>query len=316
MAARATGLLQRHERGQRDALTVLCYHRVLPQPARAAYHDADLVVTPEAFGQHCAFLAAHFKVLPLGEAMARWQKGERFPRPLLSITFDDGYRDNAVYALPVLRAHGLRATFFVIAGLVDSRELPWYDTAGAALQQLGVAGVKQEIARAKQLAPAERAQWVEKLREEAGLLQEHAENGIMSSAELRAIAAAEHEIGAHSLTHPILTQCDDRALEEETLHARDLLRSITGQEVAGFCYPNGDHDARVVAALQRAGYGYGGSMVPGLNQRDAFAPFTIRRFFVQQERLCGLGAKASPLAMRMEWSGAADALYCRQGASA
>ena len=50
-----------------------------------------------------------------------------------AITFDDGYRDNVIHALPVLGKCGLNATFFIISGLVDRTETPWYDALGRAL---------------------------------------------------------------------------------------------------------------------------------------------------------------------------------------
>jgi len=130
--AARSGALSAFERAARGALAVLCYHRVLPEAERARYHTPDLVVTPETLRAHCRILAERYTVAPLGTALAAWQRGEVSDRPLVAITFDDGYRDNMRYATPILRAHGLRATFYVIAGLVDTDEQPWYDIVGAA----------------------------------------------------------------------------------------------------------------------------------------------------------------------------------------
>jgi len=44
------------------------------------------------------------------------------------LTFDDGYRDNYEKAFPILKRHGLKATFFVPTAFIDKRELSWWDT--------------------------------------------------------------------------------------------------------------------------------------------------------------------------------------------
>jgi peptidoglycan/xylan/chitin deacetylase (PgdA/CDA1 family) len=45
----------------------------------------------------------------------------------LSITFDDGYRDNFEVAAPILKEFGLPATFFVTTGFVQSETVPFWD---------------------------------------------------------------------------------------------------------------------------------------------------------------------------------------------
>ncbi|MGP4109627.1 polysaccharide deacetylase family protein [Streptomyces sp. 4N509B] len=74
---------------------------------------------------------------------------------------------------------------------------------------------------------------------------------------IRAVAEAGMEIGSHGLSHVSLPGlADDDALRAETADSRALLREITGQEVAGFCYPYGHVDARSVGAVRAAGYDY------------------------------------------------------------
>jgi len=62
------------------------------------------------------------------------------------------------------------------------------------------------------------------------------------------------EIGSHSRTHPQLSQCDDAGLDAELRGSKGDLEAWLGRPVRHFAYPSGDHDARVVAAVKRAGY--------------------------------------------------------------
>lgn len=79
---------------------------------------------------------------------------------------------------------------------------------------------------------------------------------LMTAAQLRQIAGSGVEIGSHGLTHVSLPSVTDAALADETVRSRRMLQEITGQEVAGFCYPYGDVDDRAFEYVRRAGYSY------------------------------------------------------------
>ena len=64
------------------------------------------------------------------------------------------------------------------------------------------------------------------------------------------------EIGSHGLDHVPLPDADDTRLSAETARSRAILQELIGQQVRGFCYPWGQLDARVVTAVQTAGYDY------------------------------------------------------------
>lgn len=77
---------------------------------------------------------------------------------------------------------------------------------------------------------------------------------LMNAIQLRQWIAAGMEVGAHTRTHPHLTQCDDTALHKEIQTCKTELEDATGTAVTQFCYPYGDHDERVVQAVREAGY--------------------------------------------------------------
>ncbi len=80
---------------------------------------------------------------------------------------------------------------------------------------------------------------------------------LMTGGQLRQIADAGIEIGSHGLSHVSLPSVSDAALADETAASRRMLQEITGQEVAGFCYPYGHLDDRAFRRVREAGYGYG-----------------------------------------------------------
>lgn len=97
----------------RGRLTVLTYHQV-QDPAG----DGSSVGT-SAFRQQMEYLRHNYDVVPLLEAVRRMARGHA-PCRLVSITFDDGYLDNATTAAPIMHALRLPATFFVSTDMIGS----------------------------------------------------------------------------------------------------------------------------------------------------------------------------------------------------
>ena len=79
---------------------------------------------------------------------------------------------------------------------------------------------------------------------------------LLSTDQVRLVAEAGVEIGSHGLRHVSLVPLTDAELAEEVVSSRRILQEISGQQVPGFCYPHGHHDARVVRCAQAAGYDY------------------------------------------------------------
>jgi peptidoglycan/xylan/chitin deacetylase (PgdA/CDA1 family) len=78
--------------------------------------------------------------------------------------------------------------------------------------------------------------------------------GYMNWTQLRALKAAGHRIGAHGLTHALLTHCNDQELQQELAEARLRLEDGLGDRVDSMSLPGGRYNARVIAACRAAGY--------------------------------------------------------------
>lgn len=85
---------------------------------------------------------------------------------------------------------------------------------------------------------------------------------LLTADQVREIASAGVEIGSHGLQHISLVKADDIQLTAETVRSREILQELTGKSVAGFCFPYGHLDARVVAAARDAGYDYACAVGP------------------------------------------------------
>jgi peptidoglycan/xylan/chitin deacetylase (PgdA/CDA1 family) len=119
-ARSAAWLLRAAGRHPERGVRIVMYHRV--SDARD-----QLAVTPRRFREQMELLASEgYRVVGVSEAADLAASGE-LPERTLGLTFDDGYRDVAVNALPVLAEYGFRATVFVATGVTDGRrKFDWY----------------------------------------------------------------------------------------------------------------------------------------------------------------------------------------------
>ncbi|MDR0826480.1 MAG: polysaccharide deacetylase family protein [Desulfovibrio sp.] len=92
-----------------QSLPVLMYHYV------NAWSGA-ITISPERFEEHCRALAAKGRRgVSLAEAEAYFIYGEALPEKSVLLTFDDGFLDNYLYALPILHKYGHQATIFAVS---------------------------------------------------------------------------------------------------------------------------------------------------------------------------------------------------------
>jgi peptidoglycan/xylan/chitin deacetylase (PgdA/CDA1 family) len=77
---------------------------------------------------------------------------------------------------------------------------------------------------------------------------------LLDADQLRAVSEAGMEIGAHGMDHVFMPALSDRELDNNTREARDLLADVLGRAPRAFAYPQGRFDARVAAAVERAGF--------------------------------------------------------------
>ncbi len=302
--------------GARGRLSILLYHRVHRSADPLAPGDPDAA----AFRWQMELLAARFTPLALAEAVPRLLAGTLPPRAVC-VTFDDGYADNIDVALPILRAAGVPATFFIATGYLDGgrmfndtvieivRRLPHgpVDLAFAGLDQRWLHGDDDRralagalIARLKYQEPAARAAAADELAERLGV--ELPPGPMMTSAQVQTLAAAGMEIGAHTDSHPILARIDRAAARAEIRRGRDRLTALTGRRPALFAYPNGragrDYTTEHAALVRALGFTAAVATDPGA-AASGTDPFRLPRFTPWDRTPLRFGARlASNLATR------------------
>ena len=286
-------------------LTVLAYHRVVDHhgPGFDTYRR-NVSATPEEFREQMDYVAEHFHPVSLEQVEAALDGGPRLPQRPLLVTFDDGYRDNLLAALPVLQDRGIPMAIFLATDFVgDGRPFPWDLAAwcfhhsagdGADLPVVGerswVTGGEREavlglwLEALKRLPEAVREEAVAALPERLGVeVPSDAFSGLcLSWDEVRAMAGGAVSFGAHTERHPILTRVSADRARSEVSGSKHRLEDELGTPVRAFAYPNGgrdDLDDATVRLLADTGYRLGFTLFPGPERAAAarHTPLTLRR---------------------------------------
>lgn len=239
-----------------DRLSILIFHRIVSStdPLRPT------VPTTRELDRLLGEVRGAFNVIPLSDAVDRLKRGALPPRAL-SITFDDGYGDNARLAAPILKAHGVPATIFVATGFIDNARMMWNDVIVETvrtlrgdeldLEPLGLGrhriatheekrvAIAAILRQLKHLPSPERSEAVARFER---LIPPHdaLPNDLMMTAdEIRGLDRSGIEVGAHTVSHPILAVQDEGDAYNEIRDSKLALEELLSGTVELFAYPNG-----------------------------------------------------------------------------
>jgi peptidoglycan/xylan/chitin deacetylase (PgdA/CDA1 family) len=281
-------------------VVVLIYHRI----TKLSDDRRLLAVSPDNFRAHMQYLKQNFRIIRFEESWAGLRE------PAVAITFDDGYADNVLEALPILENIGVPATFFVTTGTIGTRhEFSWDELERIILGQTDypaqftyqydhhekgwpTATSQQRQAMYSDLLPLiqrlpskQREEWLGDLRKWAGLNQEGRKaNRPLTHDELRLLGQNRWAtIGAHTVTHTPLSALSADEQRSEILSSRQYLEDFLGKEITVFSYPFGekrDYNTHSVRICREAGFIRAAANFPGQTHRWT-DPFQIPRQLVR-----------------------------------
>lgn len=276
-------------RRRRRQLTILMYHGVVERPLPVAcWHQLPL----DAFRRQVAWVARRHVVLPLEDALAGLVAGT-LPDHALALTFDDGYRNVRTVAGPVLAAHRLPATVFLVTDLVGTDETVWPDRVYLAFARTTATEVDLPdlgLVRRALSSPAGRAAAFE---EAVSVLKglPTAEREARTAALLAALRRTAPEapgdfqllgwdevdamrrtglfaFAGHTTRHELLARMPDGTVAAAIGRSHETVAQRTGHVPTVFAYPNGramDFDDRARTALTHLGVRFALSTIEGFN---------------------------------------------------
>lgn len=253
---------------------IFTLHRVLPEPPRQFSPNNILQITPDFLeAVIIRARAAGFDIVDLDEAVRRLAMPES--KPFIVLTFDDGYRDNLQYALPILRKHKAPFTLYVPTALIDGigivwwqalediiakndvvavemPEGPYYGDAGTLAQKNAVFAHVYD--RYRKMPEDAREASIRKLAERYDFdLAAHCRSLIMDWPELKAFAEEPLcTIGAHTVHHLELSKLTDARMRAEIEQSVKILHAQFGASPRHLSYPIGGPAAAGIREFEAA----------------------------------------------------------------
>ncbi len=235
----------------------LYYHRV-----NDIEMDYNLLcVTPCVFRQQMLYLKHNYPIVRFEDDWSRLDSDA------VAITFDDGYRDNLIYALPILEELEIPATIFVSTGTMDQgRELWWdelervllrgsdfptlfrledetfpcqWDTSTYGHRKNCYVGLHYLMKNFAGLSKREK--WLEQLWEWRGMNRIVDKGNLTVSADdCRKLANSDMiSLGGHTISHPSLACLSKEEQEVEIRDSLEALEEAAGKKITLFSYPFG-----------------------------------------------------------------------------
>jgi peptidoglycan/xylan/chitin deacetylase (PgdA/CDA1 family) len=286
-------------------LSVLTYHRFPDPDGDASFDDGVVDVTPGCFDRQLSCLKKHFTLVGI-EELSAFAAGKTLPPNSVAVTFDDGYLDNYLRALPILKRHDAKAIFFLSTAYISERRLYWWDRVAYIVKRSALRSIALEyplrldiplsdralaancILRLikthqpldlerflDELAKTARVTWSRKLE------QSFAERLLLTWDHARALRKAGMDVQSHTRTHRVLQTLPPHELHDELAGSRADLERELGEQPRAVAYPVGNPvlgASPIRAALEKAGYQLGFSNGTGSNSLNGRVdPFNICR---------------------------------------
>jgi len=298
---------------------VVTYHGVVADEYRSADSFLDnTLVTVEQFRSQLRLLKKHYNVISPEQFRVCVEESRELPERAVLLTCDDGLLNNLSVMLPLLQEEGLQCFFFVTGQSADDTPaMLWYVELYLMLMNVQPNRLKEEICRIplpeiagdpskrrtewmqlvnrlSRLAIKDREQFLRQAAANWGLSEDWQQRffqgplrerfQLLRSVDLKGLAAAGMTIGAHTLSHPVLSAQPPERARVEISDCRGKLENCIKQPVWALAYPIGNDAAvgeREYQFAEDAGYEVAFMNVPG--KLSTLHKFSIPRVHVTAE---------------------------------
>lgn len=265
-----------------NATQILMYHGFCDEGSNQLNTGKHVSIVD--FEKQLQYLCKNFSPISISLFLDACKGKATLPPRSIILTFDDGYLSNYALAFPLLKKYQVPAIVYLATEFINNKKLIWVDRVELAIHQsklsdlgevlAGITGIKElsavtnltDLTRKtngwlKQHSEAKKLELVKQII--STLNVNEADFDIPDTMKpLNATTIQEMqssglvEFGAHTRTHPILSECSDDELMQEITGSIADVKQLADSGCPHFAYPNGgakDFNGRVLDILQESG---------------------------------------------------------------
>lgn len=169
-----------------------------------------------------------------------------FPRSAVLLTFDDGWQSNIENVIPIVKHYRIPLTIFITTGAIENG-CYWWSYSNLAREKNLIKQSKQQL---KKMNDHERVKIINSLQHCFSPKRQ-----AMTVDQVQKLALDNNiTIGSHTVTHPVLVNCEDGKSEHEIAESKSTLEKWLAIDINTFAFPNGDYSQRELSELQSLGF--------------------------------------------------------------
>lgn len=234
------------------------------------------------FEEHIKYLKNNFEIISLEDAFQIKKSGIKSKKRRITISFDDGYSNNLINALPVLEKYEVKATFFISSVLLTNHNaLMWSDVISFArylskgnciqvdnidfmkIGKYGLINMKNNediYSYIKKLSCAKRDVVIKDLIKKYDLnnrLIDYPEEWwrLLNKEELALLAKSKYvQIASHTHSHYNLANLSKSDALYQLQVSKEILSEAIKEEVQSVSFPDGSYNEEVKRMARNVGY--------------------------------------------------------------
>ena len=267
-----------------------------------AYHNIgnnrclSLDMPVDVLERHIVYLVNHnYRIVSYEEAVLLLQSNEPIPKDTVVISFDDGFKSLYTYLLPLVKKYKIPVTMFLTVGPIEKKMplfidaliyaisntkiknidvssygLRNYDLRHYALREKAVYEINEY---SKTLDHSSKEAFRDSIFESLGvsLNDEELKSNILTWEEVIEMKENGISFGAHSITHPSLSQLTLDDVREEVSQSKRIIEGKLCTKIDIFAYPFGskrDINDDVVNVVKEEGFLSACTLQDGTNNDD------------------------------------------------